>query len=61
MKRARKQYRPILAPANPPDSFTIEEAQRIVRKIVEEDWRAVQERLQRFRARREAAARGTAA
>jgi len=59
--KKRTNYPPILEPANPPDSFTVEEARRIVRKIVEEDRRAVQERLQRFRARREAAARGTAA
>jgi hypothetical protein len=61
VKRPRKQYPPILEPANPPDSFTIEEARRIVREVVEEDRRAVEARLQRFRARREAAARETAA
>ena len=61
MKRTRKRYPPILEPANPPDSFTVEEARRAVREVLEEDPRAVQERLQRFRARREAAARGTAA
>jgi hypothetical protein len=61
MKKSKRQYPPILEPACPPDHFTIEEAERIVRKIVEEDRRAVQERLQRFRARREAVARGTAA
>jgi hypothetical protein len=59
--KKRRNYPPILEPACPPDHFTIEEAERIVRKIVEEDRRAVQERLQRFRARREAAAREAAA
>ncbi|MFL5542275.1 MAG: hypothetical protein ACJ8J0_25030 [Longimicrobiaceae bacterium] len=61
MKKWREKLPPILEPANPPDSFTIEEARRAVREVIEEDRRAVQERLQRFRARREAAARGTAA
>ena len=61
MRKPRKQYPPILEPANPPDHFTIEEAKRIVREIVEEDRRAVEARLQRFRAHREMAARETAA
>ena len=59
--KKRRNYPPILEPANPPDSFTIEEARRAVREVLEEDRRAVEARLQRFRARREAAARESAA
>ena len=57
----RKRYVPNLEPAHSPDHFTIKEAQRIVLEVVEEDRRAGEARLQRFRARREAVARGTAA
>jgi hypothetical protein len=57
MRKPRKQYVPILEPANPPDSFAVEEARRAVREVIEEDRRAVEARLQCFRARREAAGR----
>lgn len=57
MKRWREKLPPILEPANPPDSFTIEEARRAVREVIEEDRRAVEARLARWRARRETAAR----
>lgn len=59
--KKRRNYPPIPEPACPPDHFTIEEAERIVREVVEEDRRAVEARLQRFRARRAMAARAPAA
>jgi hypothetical protein len=60
VRKPRKQYVPILEPANPPDHFTIEEAERIVREVIEEDRRAVEARWRRMKARREAVARGAA-
>ena len=60
MKKPRKQYAPILEPACPPDHFTVEEAERIVREVIEEDRREVEARWRRMMARREAVARGAA-
>ena len=61
MKKWREKLPPVLEPACPPDHFTIEEAKRIVREVIEEDRRAAEARLARWRARREVAARETAA
>ncbi|MFL5382498.1 MAG: hypothetical protein ACJ8GN_08320 [Longimicrobiaceae bacterium] len=61
MPKSKKWFPPILEPACPPDSFTIEEAERAVREVIEEDRRAAEARLARWRARRETAARGAAA
>lgn len=62
MKKWREKLPPILEPACPPDHFTIEEAKRIVRAVIEEDRRAAEARLARWRrACRGTAARGTAA
>ena len=60
VKKPRKQYVPILEPACLPDHFTVEEAERIVREVIEEDRRAVEARWRRMKARREAVARGAA-
>ena len=60
VRKPRKQYVPILEPACPPDHFTVEEAERIVREVIDEDRRAVEARWRRMKARREAVARGAA-
>ena len=59
--RRRKRYPPILEPACPPTHFTVEEARRAVREVLEEDRLAAEERRRRRRltAKRDGVARGT--
>jgi hypothetical protein len=45
--RRRKRYPPILEPACPPTHFTVEEARRAVREVLEEDRLAAEERRRR--------------
>jgi hypothetical protein len=59
--RRRKRYPPILEPACPPTHFTVEEARRAVREVLEEDRRAAEERRRRRTSRRGGSARGKAA
>jgi hypothetical protein len=56
--RRRKRYPPILEPACPPTHFTVEEARRAVREVLEEDRLATEERKRRRTARRDGATRG---
>jgi len=56
MATRRKQYAPILEPACPPTHFSVEEARRAIREVIEEDRAAAEERR-----RRRAAGRGTVA
>jgi hypothetical protein len=58
--RRRKRYPPILEPACPPTHFTVEEARRAVREVLEEDRLAAEERRRRRTAKRDGTARGTA-
>jgi hypothetical protein len=53
--RRRKRYPPILEPACPPTHFTIEEARRAVREVLEEDRLAAAQRSRRRAAKREGA------
>lgn len=53
----KKQYAPILEPACPPTHFTIEQARRAVREVLEEDRRAEEaRRKERPEAKRRSAA-----
>ena len=45
--RQRKRYPPILEPVCPPTHFTVEEARRAVREVLEEDRLAAEERGRR--------------
>lgn len=55
--RRRKRYPPILEPACPPTHFTVEEARRAVREVLEEDRRAAEDRRRRRVAKRDDSAR----
>jgi hypothetical protein len=60
VSRRRKRYPPILEPVCPPTHFTVEEARRAVREVLEEDRLAAEERRRRRTANRGGAERGTA-
>ena len=61
MKKRSSLYPPILEPACPPTHFTIEEARRAVREVLEEDRLAAEERRRRRAANRTATVRGATA
>lgn len=60
MKKRSSLYPPILEPACPPTNFTIEEARRAVREVLEEDRLAAEERRRRRMQNRTATMRDAA-